>query len=166
MDGKDAEAPELNPTARSAGNRDQNLGEFLVAARQRRELTATEAGDKARVPQHYIKMLEAGDYSLISDQLYLLPFLRRYAEFLGLDADEIAMRFVREVQGAESRPIRIPDPPEVEHSKRSGWLTSVAVILFVLVALYLAGIGRHHPAPPGTGEKAAPSTSNSESPPQ
>ncbi len=166
MDGKDAEPPELKPTAGSAGNYDHNLGEFLVAARRRRELSAAEAADQARVPQHYIKMLEAGDYSLISDQLYLLPFLRKYAGFLGLDADDIAMRFVREVQGAESHPIRIPEPPEVARPKRSGWLTSVAVILFVLIALYLAGIGRHHAALYGTGEKAAPITPNSEPPPQ
>ncbi len=166
MAGKDAEPAELNPTTRSADTRDQKLGEFLVAARQRRDLSAAEAGAQARVPQHYVKMLEAGDYSLISDQLYLLPFLRKYAGFLGLDADEIAIRFVREVQGAESHPIRIPEPPDVETPQRSGWLTSVVLVLFVLIALYLAGIGRHHPAQPGTGDKAAPTTPNSEPPPQ
>lgn len=161
MAGKDAEPEELNPTAKSAANHGQSLGEFLLSSRQRRELSAAEAANQARVPQQYIKMLEGGDYRLISDQLYLLPFLRKYAGFLGLDADEIAMRFVREVQGAESHPIRIPDPPPVARTRRSGWLTSLAVALFVLIALYLAGIGRHRVAAvPGTAEKAAPAKPN------
>ena len=48
-------------------------------------------------------MIERSDYGLISDQLYLMPFLRRYAAFLDLDGEEVAMRFVREVQRAEVR---------------------------------------------------------------
>lgn len=157
MAGKDAEPEDLDPTAKSAANHGQSLGEFLLSARQRRELSAADAATQAHVPQQYVKMLEAGDYRLISDQLYLLPFLRKYAGFLGLDADEIAMRFVREVQGAESHPIRIPDPPSVARTRRSGWLTSLAVTLFVLIALYLAGIGRHRVAAvSSTTDKAAP----------
>lgn len=149
---------------RSSANREQNLSELLASARERLQLSAIQAAAEAHVPLHYVKMLEAGDYSLISDQLYLLPFLRRYASFLALDADEIAMRFVRDTQTAESYPIKIPDPPPAEPSKprRSGsWLTSVAVALIVLLALYLAGVGRHRTADRDTGEAPAPSKPNS-----
>jgi len=143
------------------GNQEQSLSELLASARERRQLSAVQAAAQARVPAHYVKMLEAGDYSLISDQLYLLPFLRKYATFLALDADEVAMRFVHETQTAESYPIEIPEPAQAAPAKRSGWLTSLAVALIVLLALYLAGVGRHRAVDRDTGETPAPAKPNS-----
>lgn len=149
MTGKDPSVPEEKASQDSS--REQSLSELLTSARQSRQLSPAQAAAEAHVPAHYVKMLEAGDYTLISDQLYLLPFLRRYASFLALDADEVSMRFVRDTQGAESYPIRVAEPaPAAPPTKRrkggGGWLTSVAVALIVLLALYLAGIGRHHAA--------------------
>jgi hypothetical protein len=46
-------------------------------------------------------MLEAGDYSAIADELYLLPFARGYAQFLGLDASLISRQFVASIYTAE-----------------------------------------------------------------
>jgi cytoskeletal protein RodZ len=145
--GKDPSVPE-NRTGQDSGH-EQSLSELLASARESRQLSPAQAAAEAHVPAHYVKMLEAGDYSLISDQLYLLPFLRRYASFLALDADEVAMRFVRDTQGAESYPVRAAEPAPAaptKNRKRGGWLTSVAVALIVLLALYLAGIGRRHAA--------------------
>ena len=163
MAGKDAGVPGEG-TGKGSGNQEQSLSELLASARERRQLSVSQAAAQARVPAHYVKMLEAGDYSLISDQLYLLPFLRKYASFLALDADEVAMRFVRETQGAESYPIKITEPAQaspVTRSRRSGWLTSVAVALIVLLALYLAGVGRHRAVDRDTGETPTPAKPNS-----
>jgi cytoskeletal protein RodZ len=84
-------------------------------------------------------MLESNDYSMISDRLYLMPFLRRYATFLGLDPEEIAMRFVREVQRADnSPPMRIDEPLRGPRGKWPGWLGIVgAVALIAIVCAYM-----------------------------
>ncbi len=155
MAAKEADGPE-EERIDGADAGEQSLGEALVSARERRRLSAPEAAEQTRIPAHYVKMLEASDYRLISDQLYLLPFLRKYASFLELDADEMAMRFVREVQAAERYPVKLPDPPAVPRTRRSGWLTSAAIALFVVIALYWAGVGRHHAvAASSRGVKAA-----------
>ena len=162
MAGKDA-GVSGEGRGKGSGNQEQSLSELIVSARERRQLSAAQAAAQARVPAHYVKMLETGDYSPISDQLYLLPFLRKYASFLALDADEIAMRFVRETQGAESYPIKIPDAQASSATRtgRNGWLTSVAVALIVLLALYLAGVGRHRAVDHDTGDTPAPAKPNS-----
>jgi cytoskeleton protein RodZ len=144
-------------------DQEASLSQLLASAREQRKLSAAQAAAEAHVPPHYIKMLEAGDYTLISDQLYLLPFLRRYASFLALDPDELAMRFVRDAQGAESYPIKLPEaaPPRGARRSHSGWLTSVAVALIVLLALYLAGVGRHHAAERDSGDTQVQTKPNS-----
>jgi cytoskeletal protein RodZ len=95
------------------------LGTFLASARERRGVSLDDAVKETRIPNHYIRMLETNDYSLISDQLYVLPFLRRYAIFLTLDPEEIAMCFIREVQRADTTPApRSLQPFEMDRAPR------------------------------------------------
>ena len=118
----------------------RNLGAVLRSAREQRALTIREAAERTRIPAHYLTMLEANDYSAIADELYLLPFVRGYGEFLGLDAGGLAARFVRGIQPLE-RPLEpASDPVEEPVGRRGRWFTTAAVMLFVALALYLVGL--------------------------
>jgi Helix-turn-helix domain len=135
--------------APAAAEPDQSLGRFLIAARERRGLTAEEVVRETRLPAHYLRMMETNNYSEISDQLYLVPFLRRYASFLKLDQDDVAMRFVREVQRADSSPpARLDQPLRAEPRKRRGWTGALLVIGFLAVAagVYLYESDQHRQA--------------------
>jgi cytoskeletal protein RodZ len=80
-------------------------------------------------------MIESDNYAAISDQLYVLPFIRRYAEFLGLDSEEVAIRFVREVQRAESNVIKISEPiVDRRRGQSQPWIWIGAMIVIVIVA--------------------------------
>jgi cytoskeletal protein RodZ len=127
----------VGPAAPTEQAGDQSLGSFLGAARERRGVTRDEVVKQTRIPAHYIAMIESNNYSAISDQLYVLPFIRRYAEFLKLDSDEIAVRFVREVQRAESSVARMSEPI-VERRRRRGHLRIWALTALAL-ALMAAG---------------------------
>ncbi len=120
--------------------RTRSLGVILRSAREAREMTLREVSERIHVPGQYLTMLEANDYSGIADELYLLPFVRTYADFLGLDAGALSARFMRVVQPVE----RFADPPpevvDEPGARRNGWFTTAAVMLFVALALYLVGL--------------------------
>jgi cytoskeletal protein RodZ len=123
-----------------------SLGKTLAAARERRGVSRDEVASQTRIPAHYLDMIESSDYGLISDQLYLMPFLRRYAAFLNLEGEEIAMRFVREVQRAEGAAVpRMSEPLEVHDNKRVPWgrVAVVTIVLCAIVVLYIIA-SRHH----------------------
>lgn len=84
-----------------------SLGHIITESRERKGMTREQVAGETHLPAHYIKMIETDRYDMISDRLYLVPFLRRYATFLGLDAEEIASRFVSDVQHAEANVVRI-----------------------------------------------------------
>jgi cytoskeleton protein RodZ len=133
---------------------ESNLGRFLIAARERRGVSREQAASETGIPKRYLQMMENNDYSLASDQLYVLPFMRRYATFLALDPEETAMRFVREVQHAENNPgSRIDEPLDVDKKRRKsgGWIGIVAVVVVIAIAgwLYLTS-GRN------SSDKTAP----------
>ena len=138
MSEKTAEAPATASTpSKPVENADATLGSILSVARERSGSTRPAAAQKTRIPEHYLKMLESSDYSKISDQLYLVPFLRRYATFLELDPEEMAIRFVRDVQRADSTPpgVRMAEPLIGERRKRArigpaaGMVALVAVVI-------------------------------------
>ena len=126
---------------------DQSLGAFLIAAREGRGLTADDVARETRLPPHYLRMMETNDYSEISDQLYLVPFLRRYASFLYLDQDDVAMRFVREVQRADGNPgpARLDQPLVAEPRRHRGWTGAIVVIglLVAVASVYIYESDRH-----------------------
>ncbi len=145
---------------------------MLSAARERRGVSREQAASQTGIPKRYLQMMENNDYSLASDQLYVLPFMRRYATFLALDPEETAMRFVREVQHAENNPgsgSRIDQPLDLDKSRKKsgGWIGIVAVVVGIAIAglLYITLSGRHSsdntaPAAAVTSIPAAPAAAS------
>lgn len=120
--------------------RPRSLGVILRSAREAHELTMREVAERIHVPAQYLTMLEANDYSGIADELYLLPFVRTYSDFLGLDAGALSARFARAMQPVERYAEPVPELEDQSASRRSGWFTTAAVMLFVALALYLVGL--------------------------
>ena len=103
-------------------------------------MTRDQVATEAHLPPHYVKMIESDSYDMISDRLYLVPFLRRYATFLGLDAEEIASRFVSSVQHAEANVVRISQEITMVDRKPGGSRGILFAILVVAVVLLLADL--------------------------
>jgi cytoskeletal protein RodZ len=122
------------------GKRARSVGVLLRSAREARAMTVREVAERIHIPAKYLTMLEANDYSAIADELYLLPFVRGYAEFLGLDAGTMSARFVRGIQPLERVAEPAPELAVEPAGRRSGWFTTAAVMLFVALALYLVGL--------------------------
>jgi cytoskeletal protein RodZ len=134
-------------TATSSQAYEASLGESLVAARERRGLSQEAAVQEAHIPAHYLRMLENDDYRLISDQLYLLPFLRRYSSFLDLDPDETTMRLLREVQRADNAPspVQLDEPlDDIRHPRRRNWSKPIMFggLIAVIIGAYI--VQSHH----------------------
>jgi cytoskeleton protein RodZ len=137
--------PSSKSSAQAAppGAPEATLGQVLAQARKSRGLTPDQLVAEARVPAHYVRAIETDDYATVSDELYLLPFLRRYAICVGLDPEEVASRFVREVQRAENNPsARIAEPISMVTSTRErkpprgrSVATTLLVIAIALLAL-------------------------------
>ena len=120
---------------------DVSLGKLLTEARKSGGFTSEQVSAETHIPPHYIKAIETDDYGMISDQLYLLPFLRRYAAFIGLDPEDVASRFVREVQKAESSAGKASEPiPMFTNERKSGggrygFAIAILLILAAVAAL-------------------------------
>ncbi len=121
-----------------------SLGHVITEARERKGLTREQVANEAHLPPHYVKMIETDSYDMISDRLYLVPFLRRYATFLGLDAEEIASRFVTNVQHAEANVVRISQELTMVAKKPGSSRRIVFAVLVGAIVLLLADFAWRH----------------------
>lgn len=151
----DKKSKSKNQAAQSEANgaeSEPSLGHVITEARERKGLTREQVAIEAHLPPHYVKMIETDSYDQISDRLYLVPFLRRYATFLGLDAEEIASRFVSNVQHAEANVVRISQEITMAEKKPGSSRRILFAVLVGAVVLMLADFAwrriEDHEAPP------------------
>ncbi|HUN59587.1 MAG TPA: helix-turn-helix domain-containing protein [Candidatus Binataceae bacterium] len=138
--------PTANGAPKNPESSEPSLGMYLLASREKRVVTREDAARDTRIPAHYLRMMESNDYSMIADQLYLLPFLRRYSEYLGLDSEDVAIRFVREVQRAENSPgPALPSSPvDTERAPSNLWAILGALAVVAIIAGWMLLHQRHH----------------------
>jgi cytoskeletal protein RodZ len=144
----------------ATGKDERTLGEFLTDLREKRGFSRDQVNTEARIPKHYIVMMESDDYSLIADQLYMMPFLRRYAAFLGLEPDDVATRFVREIQRSESSVVRISERIVSARQRNTNRWRIVAIglaaVLILVAAIEMYARSRRHAPPVPPSSSAAP----------
>src|SRR5947207_12464764 len=65
------------------------LGEQLKQARESRRLSIQQVVQAIRIRAHYLEAIEADDFSAMPSAAQARGFFRSYADFLGLNADEL-----------------------------------------------------------------------------
>ena len=130
-----------------------SIGESLRHAREDKGLDLDRVSDETRIAKRFLLALEAEDFSVFPGDPYAVGFLRNYAEYLGLDAAELAAGF---------NMLRIQEQPapiqELLPTKRRGPGPAIAAVAALLVVAGLAAffIMRGHRGGEGTASLSAP----------
>ena len=123
-----AEAPVVDEVL----NISSTPGEALRLQREKLGLTLDQVHAALRIRTEYLKALEDQHFKLIPSQGYVKAWLRKYAQYLKLDADAVVARFEKENAVFEEAPVSA-----VDLGKRSigatGRMSALAVAL-VLIA--------------------------------
>lgn len=140
-----------------------SIGQILRQRREERGLSIEQAACQSRVPIRLVQALEADDYHLLPDALYLIRLLHEYATFLRLDASALDAEFrcaVRRPPRPSLAPLATRPGPEIPWRQVLWTLVAIAVLTpLVFIALSLASKRAQERA-----DRAAPSESRIEEP--
>ena len=89
----DDESPSNGSSSAAAIAASSAVGETLKSARERMGKPLAEVASQLRIRQPYLLALEEGRNKDLPGGTYAIGFLRTYAEFLGLDGEEMVRRF-------------------------------------------------------------------------
>ncbi len=111
------------------------LGEEFRSAREARGLTLSDVAEQIHIRSVYLNAIENEDWTAIGAPVYVRGFIRTYARFLGLDAEDAVAMFNRYAP-VERAVAATPLSPGEDRSSSS---PSMGAILGVLVAVLLVG---------------------------
>jgi cytoskeletal protein RodZ len=115
--------------ASDSGDRVEAFGRWLVRERELRGLARDEVIRATKIAPGVVEALESGDAARIPPRAYVVGYLRAYAAAVGLDADEVVLRF-QETAGPVGAPAA---------ARRAG--IPLRVALAVAAAAAVAGAG-------------------------
>ncbi|WP_341895646.1 RodZ domain-containing protein [Ferrovibrio terrae] len=118
--------------AATVEGRYEGVGHSLKVVRERRDLALADVSARLRIRRPYLEAIENGRFGELPGAVYVSGFLRQYAEFLGLDPEQVLKNYQAEADGTVRRTVlNFPMPRPEERTPRL-WL--------VVGALVLAGI--------------------------
>ncbi len=116
----------------------ESMSTSLKKVRESQGYSRDEIARSTRIPLHYIEFLEGEDVRAgLSDPLYLVPFLRTYADFLGLDASKTVSQYLVDLPRSSAPTPARPKPWPAR------WVGAV-VVLALIAAVAGVMLRRQH----------------------
>lgn len=123
------------------------LGRLLREAREKKEVSLAEVETATKIRQKYLVALEEGDYEKLPPGVYVRGFLRRLADYLDLDAEELIALYG---QGVPHEAVPSPIPFLSQPLTRSRRVTPdllIGIVLFLAVGVLGAWVFREYVLP-------------------
>jgi cytoskeleton protein RodZ len=163
-------------------NGDAKIGQILEKARKERGLTLDEVENATKIRKRYLSGLEREDFGVLPDAVYVQGFLKTYANYLGLDGEELSRELKDRRKPRRDRSVTygapktsdfdrpLINPGELAASRRHRTIpaTTILTLIAALLALtavvgtlYYVGRGAQisgenpAPAPPSEKEEQA-----------
>ena len=103
------------------------IGQDLRAAREARGRSLEEVASQTRMKVSHLRAIEEGDESSLPEPVYIKSFIRKYAQAVGLPADDLANQYW------ETKPL--PPPPVQKQEINLPWWIFPWVIAALLIGV-------------------------------
>jgi cytoskeletal protein RodZ len=130
-----AEPPDVGPEEEAATV--ESFGRWLRLERELRGLSREQVVRVTRLAPAVVEGLESGDPARMPPRGYVYGYLRTYAGALGLDADDVVLRW-QEVEAAEAP----PEEPPRRAAAPSARVYAIAVAAAAAIAAIAAWLLR------------------------
>lgn len=108
----------------------QQLADYLREQRLNQSLNLDDVSSKIGVPIQHLKNIENGDFSKF-DEFYLKMYIKKYANFLSLNVDEVYRLFYGE-QIKKEVEVKIKKQKKQKRTRNVGRLSGVVAALLVI----------------------------------
>lgn len=116
----------------------RDIGAEMTRLREQFGLSPQEVSERLHIRPRYITAMEEGRYELMPGKAYARGYMHSYAEFLGMDADEVvAACFTPDVPNAPVAPPPSTRTPPSASLSGSAWRSYAVMAVGALGALLL-----------------------------
>jgi cytoskeleton protein RodZ len=141
------EPSETSPEENSAAEiREPLCGERLAEARREQQITVLEVAKELHLDEPKVRALERNDFELLGAPVFAKGHLRKYAQLVGVDEDDVFTDYYTMTR-AEAMPPIIPRRKMIRQGISPGpWIAVIAVVIVAAAAYWWLAM-REAPAP-------------------
>ncbi len=121
-----------------SANPHQSFGTWLRSQREHRDVSLREIADETRISMRYLQALEEDRFDILPAPVFARGFLREYARFVGLDADEV-VTFYMSALGKAAVEDHAEEPIATKVAA-SPWSSVILLIAAIAALLVLVGL--------------------------
>ena len=110
-----------------------SVGSLLRASRMKLELDLRDVAETLNIRFIYLEAIEDGRYEDLPGAVYVVGFIRSYADYLGLDSEEVVRSYKNEESSQSGKTELIFPVPIPQSSIPGGAVMLIGVVVSLLV---------------------------------
>lgn len=117
-----------------------SFGEELRKEREIRGISLAEIAEATKVSKRFLGAIEKDDFDTLPAPVFTRGFVREYARYLGLNAEEMVTRYAHYLDAhgraadEDPLPLRSSDKPRVNERSPVGKVVGIIVLILLLIA--------------------------------
>ena len=122
----------------------ESIGRYLKREREIRNISLREVSKNTKVKEYLLKAIEEDQYGSLPSLTYVKGFLLSYAKYIGLDPNDVLLRYETSLRGKQ---VTSPEPPP---EKKTLWNLKYLWIIggVIVVSLFVSYFFFLHPSKP------------------
>ena len=109
-------------------------GERLLAARKKQSVTVAEIAKELHISEQKVEALERNDFEMLGAQVFAKGYIRKYAQMVGVDADEIVADY-DELAAVDTQPLFKARRRTRREMSPGPWI-AVIVLIIIIATVY------------------------------
>lgn len=112
-------------------------GERLAAARREQKVAIAEIAKELHISEEKVEALERNEFELLGAAVFAKGYMRKYAQLVGLEADEILSDYSELAAAADSPPVIKARPRPRREMAPGPWIAVIVIIIAVVTAYWV-----------------------------
>jgi len=127
----------------------ESFGHYLKKEREKKNISLRDVSRNTRVREHFLEAIEEDRYDLLPPPTFVKGFLRSYAKYVGLDPNEVVLRFQSITNPPPKEELSPPPEEEISQKARPFWIMGGAILGgIILILLFLSLTSKEPSTPP------------------
>jgi cytoskeleton protein RodZ len=112
-------------------------GERLAAARREQKVAIAEIAKELHISDEKVEALERNEFEQLGAPVFAKGYMRKYAQLVGLDAEEILSDYAELAAAVDSQPVINARPRPRREMSPGPWIAVVVIIIAVVTAYWV-----------------------------
>lgn len=114
----------------------ESIGRYLKREREIRNISLREVSKNTKVKEHLLRAIEEDQYASLPSLTYVKGFLLSYAKYIGLDPNDVLLRYETSLRGKQVTGPEAPPEKKILWNIKYLWIMGGVIVVSLSVSYF------------------------------